>query len=101
ARGLPATPEEVDAFVGDDSPTAYDRAVDRLLASPSFGEHWGRMWLDVVRYSDSNGFDWDEYRPEAWRFRDYVVRSFNDDKPFDQPNPRILAGDEIGDRPPD
>ena len=74
--------------------------VDELLASPRFGEHFARMWLDVVRYSDSNGFDWDEFRPQAWRFRDYVVRSFNADKPFDQFIREQLAGDELFDGPP-
>ena len=69
--------------------------LDRLLVSPRYGEHWARMWLDVVRYSDSNGFDWDEFRPQAWRFRDYVVRSFNADKPFDQFVREQIAGDEM------
>jgi hypothetical protein len=92
--GLPPTPEEVSAFVNDQEPNAYDHLVDRLLSSPRYGEHWARMWLDVARYSDSNGFDWDEYRPQAWRFRDYVVRSLNADKPFDQFIREQLAGDE-------
>ena len=74
--------------------------VDELLASPRYGEHFARLWLDVVRYSDSNGFDWDEFRPQAWRFRDYVVRSFNADKPFDQFIREQLAGDELLDGPP-
>ena len=74
--------------------------VDELLASPRYGEHLARLWLDVVRYSDSNGFDWDEFRPQAWRFRDYVVRSFNADKPFDQFIREQLAGDEMFDGPP-
>lgn len=93
--GLPPTPEEVASFVADTSPDAYEHLVERLLASPRYGEHWARMWLDVVRYSDSNGFDWDEFRPEAWRFRDYVARSFNADKPFDQFIREQLAGDEM------
>lgn len=93
--GLPPTPEEVASFVADTSPDAYEKLVERLLASPRYGEHWARMWLDVVRYSDSNGFDWDEFRPEAWRFRDYVARSFNADKPFDQFIREQLAGDEM------
>ncbi len=93
--GLPPTPEEVDAFLADRTPDAYERLADRLLASPRYGEHQARWWLDVVRYSDSNGFDWDEFRPRAWRFRDYVVRSFNADKPFDRFIREQLAGDEL------
>ncbi|HMO66085.1 MAG TPA: DUF1549 domain-containing protein, partial [Verrucomicrobiota bacterium] len=81
--------------------TAYERLVDRLLASPRYGEHQARQWLDVVRYSDSNGFDWDEFRPQAWRFRDYVVRAFNADKPFDQFIREQLAGDELLAGPPE
>jgi hypothetical protein len=98
--GLPPTPEELAAFLADDSTDAYERLVDRLLASPRYGEHWARQWLDVIRYSDSNGFDWDEYRKEAWRFRDYVIRSFNADKPFDQFIREQLAGDELLAGPP-
>ncbi len=100
--GLPPTPEEMAEFLNDSAPDAYERLVDRLLASPRYGEHWARMWLDVVRYSDSNGFDWDEFRPQAWRFRDYVVRSFNADKPFDRFVREQLAGDEmVGGEPRD
>ncbi len=98
--GLPPTPEAVDAFVRDLAPDAYERRVDQLLASPRYGEHQARVWLDVVRYSDSNGFDWDEFRKQAWRFRDYVIRSFNADKPFDQFIREQLAGDELQDGPP-
>ncbi|HET6407030.1 MAG TPA: DUF1553 domain-containing protein, partial [Chthoniobacteraceae bacterium] len=79
----------------DQAPDAYERLVDRLLASPRYGEHQARMWLDVIRYSDSNGFDWDEYRRDAWRFRDYVIRSLNADKPFDRFVREQLAGDEM------
>ncbi|HAV61343.1 MAG TPA: hypothetical protein DCY13_03155 [Verrucomicrobiales bacterium] len=93
--GLPPSPEMLAAFLDDDSPDAYERLVDRLLASPAYGEHQARQWLDVVRYSDSNGFDWDEYRKQAWRFRDYVIRSFNADKPFDEFIREQLAGDEL------
>lgn len=93
--GLPPAPEDVQAFVDDKSPDAFEKLVDRLLASPGYGEHWARMWLDTVRYSDSNGFDWDEFRPLAWRFRDYVIRSFNADKPYDRFVREQLAGDEI------
>jgi mono/diheme cytochrome c family protein len=98
--GLPPSPPDVAAFEGDPDPAAYARAVERLLDSPAYGEHQARQWLDVVRYSDSNGFDWDEYRPEAWRFRDYVVRSFNADKPFDVFLHEQLAGDELLEGPP-
>ncbi|HEY7116755.1 MAG TPA: PSD1 and planctomycete cytochrome C domain-containing protein [Tepidisphaeraceae bacterium] len=98
--GLPPTPQELDAFLSDTSPDAYDRLVDRLLNSPRYGEHWARQWLDVIRYSDSNGFDWDEFRKDAWRFRDYVIRSLNADKPFDQFVREQLAGDELLDGPP-
>jgi cytochrome c553 len=102
--GLPPTPMQVASFEkavtehgADDATTqlVYD-----LLTSPHFGEHFARLWLDVVRYSDSNGFDWDEFRPHAWRFRDYVVRSFNADKPFDQFIREQLAGDELFGGPP-
>lgn len=93
--GLAPTPEEVRAFESDTRTDAWERCVDRLLGSPRYGEHQARLWLDVVRYSDSNGFDWDEFRKEAWRFRDYVIRSFNADKPFDQFVIEQLAGDEL------
>jgi len=92
--GLPPTPEEIDAFVQDPSPFAWQRVVDRLLASPRFGERWGRHWLDLVRYADTNGYEFDEPRPDAWRYRDYVIRSLNDDKPFDRFVIEQLAGDE-------
>src|SRR6266446_6125560 len=78
--GLPPSPEEVEAFASDASPGAYERLVDRLLASPQYGERWGRHWLDLARYADSSGFHNDLDRPHAWRYRDYVIRSFNDDK---------------------
>jgi mono/diheme cytochrome c family protein len=98
--GLPPSPEEMQAFLADTRPGAYERLVDQLLASPRYGEHWARLWLDVIRYSDSNGFDWDEFRPRAWRFRDYVIRSFNGDKPFDRFIREQLAGDELLEGPP-
>jgi hypothetical protein len=102
--GLPPTPEQVARFKNAVQRHGADDAVrqlaDELLDSPRFGEHFARMWLDTVRYSDSNGFDWDEFRPQAWRFRDYVVRSFNADKPFDQFIREQLAGDELFDGPP-
>jgi hypothetical protein len=102
--GLPPTPDQVSDFTAAMQQHGVDEAVaelvDELLASPRYGEHLARMWLDVVRYSDSNGFDWDEFRPQAWRFRDYVVRSFNADKSFDQFIREQLAGDELVDGPP-
>lgn len=98
--GLPPTPAEVEAFLHDSAPDAYARLVERLLASPHYGEHWARLWLDVVRYSDSNGFDWDEFRPAVWRYRDYVVRALNADKPFTQFVLEQLAGDELLAGPP-
>ena len=93
--GLPPTPEEVDAFVKDQSPNAWEKVVDRLLASPHYGERWGRHWLDVARYAESQGFKADETRPNAWRYRDYVIKSFNGDKPFDRFVREQIAGDEI------
>ncbi len=93
--GLPPTPEEVDAFLKDESPKAWENLVERLLASPRYGEQWGRHWLDVVRFAESDGYEYDMHRPDAYRFRDYVVKSFNDDKPYDQFIKEQLAGDEI------
>jgi hypothetical protein len=94
--GLPPTPEEVAAFVNDPAPDAYEALVDRLLASPRYGERWGRHWLDVVRFAETEGFEYDRYVPGAWRFRDYVIRAFNEDKPYDCFVLEQLAGDEIG-----
>jgi mono/diheme cytochrome c family protein len=93
--GLPPTPEEVDAFVKDTSPAAFRTVVERLLASPHYGERWGRHWLDVVRYADSDGYSNDFERPNAWRYRDYVIRSFNRDKPYGQFILEQIAGDEL------
>ena len=93
--GLPPTPEEVAAFVADTSPQAWERVVDRLLASPHYGERWGRHWLDLARYADSSGFHNDLDRPHAWRYRDYVIRSFNEDKPYARFIAEQLAGDEV------
>ena len=93
--GLPPTPDEVAAFVADDAPDAYDQLVTRLLDSPRYGERQARLWLDVVRYADTNGYERDEFRPLAWQYRDYVIRSFNEDKPFDQFIVEQLAGDEL------
>jgi cytochrome c553 len=91
--GLPPSPAQLEAFLADQRPDAYERLVDSLLASPAFGECWGRHWLDVVRYADSNGKDENLTFHEAFRFRDYVVRSFNHDKPFDQLIREHIAGD--------
>ena len=99
--GLPPTPSELDAFLADDHPQAYERLVDRLLDSPRYGERWARHWLDIVRYAESDGFKADDYRPQAWRYRDYVIRAFNDDKPYDQFVREQLAGDEMAPDDPD
>jgi hypothetical protein len=93
--GLPPTPAEIDAFVEDRSLNAWEKLVDRLLASPHYGEQWGRHWLDVVRFAESDGYEYDMHRPDAWRYRDYVVESFNNDKPYDAFVKEQLAGDEI------
>jgi len=94
-HGLPVGYDEVRAFENDDSPEAWKSLIDRLLDSDRYGEKWGRHWLDLVRYGDSGGFEQDPYLPEAWRFRDYVIKSFNDDKPYDRFIREQLAGDEI------
>ncbi|QNN21214.1 DUF1549 domain-containing protein [Planctomycetales bacterium ZRK34] len=99
--GLPPTPEQIDAFVKDTSADAYEKVVDRLLASPHYGERWARHWLDLVRYADSDGYRADGFRPDIWRYRDYVVRSFNQDKPYDQFVTEQLAGDEVAPEDPD
>jgi hypothetical protein len=91
--GLPPTPEEIDAFLKDNSPGAFARVVDRLLASPHYGERWGRHWLDVARYADTTANDANAVLRYAWRYRDYVVRAFNEDKPYDQFLVEQLAGD--------
>ena len=93
--GLPPSPDDIDAFVKDSSPGAYEKLVDRLLASPRYGERWGRLWLDVVRYADTGGFETDIYFANAWRYRDYVIQSFNDDKPYDRFVQEQIGGDEI------
>ncbi len=93
--GLPPSPEQVDEFLRDTSEDAWPRLIERLLASPHYGERWGRHWLDLVRYADSAGFEFDRDRLNAWRYRDYVIRSFNADKPYDRFLREQLAGDEI------
>src|SRR5689334_11586215 len=93
--GLPPTPEEVQSFVSDNAPDAFAKVVDRLLASPQYGERWGRHWLDLARYADTNGFKTDEPRPNIWRYRDYVIQAFNEDKPYDRFIREQIAGDEL------
>jgi hypothetical protein len=94
--GLPPSPEEIVTFVGDHRPDAYDRLVDRLLASPAYGERWARHWLDVVRFAESDGFETNLARKNAWPYRDYVIDSFNCDKPYDRFVTEQLAGDSLG-----
>jgi hypothetical protein len=96
--GLPPSPAEVATVQEDTSPGAWERLIDRLLASPHYGERYGRMWLDVARYADSGGFEYDVHRPNAWRYRDYVIRAFNEDKPYDQFLVEQIAGDEMDGR---
>jgi hypothetical protein len=93
--GLPPTPEEIDAFVADKAPQAYGRLVDKLLASPRYGERWARHWLDVVHYGDTHGYDKDKPRPNAWPYRDYVIRAFNEDKPYARFVEEQIAGDVL------
>ncbi|MCZ6792869.1 MAG: DUF1553 domain-containing protein, partial [Planctomycetota bacterium] len=99
--GLPPTPAEVESFVRDPSETAYETLVDRLLASPRHGERWARHWLDVVHYGDTHGFDKDKVRPNAWPYRDYVVRAFNEDRPYARFAGEQLAGDVLYPDDPD
>jgi mono/diheme cytochrome c family protein len=94
--GLPPTPEEVEAFVADKGANAYEALVDRYLASPHYGERWARHWLDAVRFAESNGFETNQPRPNAYLYRDYVIRSLNADKPYDQFVREQLAGDALG-----
>ena len=93
--GIPPTPAETTGFLNDLAPDAYEKVVDRLLASPHYGERWGSHWLDLVRYSDSGGFEFDRDRNNAWRYRDWVIASFNNDRPYDDFVKMQLAGDEI------
>ncbi len=94
-HGLPPTPAEVDAFLADQSPDVYENLIDRLLDSPRYGERWGRHWLDVVHFGESHGYDKDKPRPNAWPYRDYVIASFNGDKPYDRFIREQLAGDVL------
>jgi hypothetical protein len=96
--GLPPTPPEVDAFLADQSPRAFERVVERLLASPHYGERWARHWLDLVRYSETNGHEFDNDKLDPWRYRDYVIRAFNDDLPYDRFVREQIAGDLLRDK---
>src|SRR6185436_18451050 len=80
--GLPPTIEQIDAFIRDSSPNAYEKLIDGLLAPPHYGERWGRHWLDLARFAESDGFEHDAVRPHSWRYRDYVIKSINADKPY-------------------
>lgn len=93
--GMPPTPAEAEQFLRDTRPDAYGRLVDRLLADPRYGERWARHWLDLVRYADTDGYEADDRRPRAWRYRDYVIRAFNADKPYDRFIKEQIAGDEL------
>jgi hypothetical protein len=93
--GLPPTPAEMAAFLADKSPDSYSKVVEKLLASPRYGERWGQHWLDVVRFAETDGYEYDTHRGDAWRYRDYVIRAFNNDKPYDRFILEQLAGDEI------
>jgi cytochrome c553 len=93
--GLPPTPEDVASFVADESPDAYERLVDRLLSSPHYGERWARHWLDIAHYADTHGFERDQLRPNAWRYRDWVIDALNDDLPYDEFLRRQIAGDVL------
>jgi cytochrome c553 len=97
-HGLPPSPDEVAAFEADQAPDAAERLAERLLASPRYGERWGRHWLDLVRYAQTNGYEQDDEKAYAWRYRDYVIRAFNEDKPYDRFVHEQIAGDELEDR---
>lgn len=99
--GLPPSPDEVARFINDNSPDAWEKLIDRLLASPHYGEQWGRHWLDVTRYADTSGYSNDWERSNAWRYRDYVVRAFNNDKPYDRFIMEQIAGDELDPNDPE
>ena len=96
--GLPPTPREVEDFLSDESPQAYAKAVERLLASPHYGERWARHWLDLVRFAETNGHEYDNRKLDAWRYRDYVIRAFNSDLPYNRFLVEQIAGDLIPDK---
>ena len=93
--GLPPTPREINAFIKDISPEAYGKLVDRLLASPAYGEHWAQHWLDLARFAETDGFEHDNVRPNAWRYRDWVIKALNDDLPYNQFVQLQIAGDQL------
>ena len=93
--GLPPDPSEIDTFLSDSDPLAYEKLVEKLLATPGYGERWARHWLDVVHYGDTHGYDKDKLRPNAWPYRDYVIRAFNSDKPYDLFVREQVAGDAL------
>ena len=98
--GLPPTPGQIADYLQGDPATRWERLIDQLLEDPAYGEHWGRYWLDIVRYAESDGWNQDAYRSSIWRYRDYVIRSFNDDRPYPEFVQQQLAGDEMpGDEP--
>jgi mono/diheme cytochrome c family protein len=99
--GLPPSPQEVTEFLNDGSPEAFEKVVDRLLDSPHYGEKWARHWLDLVRYAETNSYERDGSKPHVWRYRDYVIRSFNEDKPYDQFITEQIAGDELSEVSPE
>ena len=99
--GLPPSPEEIDAYMKDTAPGAWERLIDKLLASPHYGERWGRHWLDAARYADSSGYENDTDQPNLWRYRDYVIKAFNEDKPYNTFIKEQIAGDEIPNRTDD
>lgn len=96
--GLPPTYEEIESFAADDSPDAYENLIDRLLKSPQYGERWARYWLDLVRYAETCGYERDQLKPNVWKYRDWVINSLNDDKPYDRFVQEQIAGDELSDR---
>src|SRR5262249_6502834 len=93
--GLPPTPDEIAAFLKDDSPDAYEKVVDRLLRSPHYGERWARHWMDIAHYAETHGHDQDRPRPNAWPYRDYLIRSFNANKPYARFVREQIAGDAL------
>ena len=93
--GLPPSPEAVEAFLNNTAPNAYEKLINKLLKSPRYGEKWGRHWLDLVRYAETNGYEGDSDKPYVWRYRDYVINAFNKDKPYDEFIKEQLAGDEL------
>ena len=96
--GIPPTPEQIDSYMKDNSPEAFTKVVDGLLASPHFGERWGRHWLDLMRFAETNGYERDSKKDLIWRYRDYVIDAFNEDKPYDRFIMEQLAGDELPDK---